>query len=366
MPNAPGSDLSQIRAYRYDLPAELIAKEPVTPADAARLLVLGSALEHLRFRDFPALLVSGDVLVLNETRVIRARLRGSRDPGAGAAEIFLLRPAGGGPFDVRAREWLALVKPGRKLRIGGRVRFGDDALATVTGMRDDGVRVVRFESKLAFDALLERYGAVPLPPYVGAGSAERDSRYQTVFARIPGSVAAPTASLHFTSAVLEAVRERGVTIAPLVLDVGLGTFKPMVAETLAEHRMHAERYSIPNETAALVNAAKRDGRRVVAAGTTALRALEASAAENDGSIVAGDAETEIFIQPGFRFRIVDTLLTNFHLPASTLLVLVTAFGGFERVMPAYEAAVAARYRFYSFGDAMFVYLRPAERSPERA
>jgi S-adenosylmethionine:tRNA ribosyltransferase-isomerase len=246
------------------------------------------------------------------------------------------------------------VKPGRKLRTGARVRFGDDAVAAVVEVQGDGVRVVRFETELDLDIVLERYGEVPLPPYVGAGNASRDERYQTVFARVPGSVAAPTASLHFTPSVLAAIRARGVTIAPLVLDVGLGTFKPMESEAIADHVMHAERYAIPSETAAIVNLAKREGRRVVVAGTTALRALEASAAENAGSVVAGDAETALFITPGFRFRVADALLTNFHLPASTLLVLVSAFGGYDRVKAAYEAAIAMRYRFYSFGDAMVI------------
>ncbi len=355
MPDALAPDLSRTDAYRYELPPELIANEPVSPADAARLLVVsGETLEHKIFRDFPSLLRAGDVLVINETRVIRARLRGVREPGGGAAEVFLLRPAGGGAFDFGAREWLALVKPGRKLRVGSRVRFGEDAIASVVAVQPDGVRVVRFESPLRLDELLERYGQVPLPPYIGAGAAARDERYQTVFARVPGSVAAPTASLHFTPAVLEAVRGRGVTIVPLVLDVGLGTFKPMEGESISDHVMHAERYAIPNETADIVNAAKREGRRVVVAGTTAMRALEASAGGNGGLVVAGEAETALFISPGYRFLIVDALLTNFHLPASTLLVLVSAFGGFDRMRSAYEAAIASRYRFYSFGDAMFV------------
>ena len=355
MPDALSRDLSRIDAYRYELPPELIANEPVSPADAARMLVVaGDALEHRTFRDFASLLNEGDVLVINETRVIRARLRGFREPGGGAAEVFLLRPASGGPFDFGAREWLALVKPGRKLRTGSRVRFGDDAVASIIAVHADGVRVVRFETTLGLDEVLERYGEVPLPPYIGAGAASRDERYQTVFARVPGSVAAPTASLHFTPAVLDAVRSRGVRIVPLVLDVGLGTFKPMEGDSIEEHAMHAERYAIPSETAEIVNAAKRAGRRVVVAGTTAMRALEASAGENGGVVVSGEAETALFIKPGYRFLIADALLTNFHLPASTLLVLVAAFGGYDRIKSAYDAAIALRYRFYSFGDAMFV------------
>lgn len=355
MLDAHARDLSRTSAYRYDLPADLIAYEPLYPPDSARLLVTSrDALEHRTFRDFPGLLGAGDVLVINETRVIRARLHGLREPGGGRAEVFLLRPASGARFSFDARDWLALVRPGRKLRTGAEVRFGEDATATITDVLADGVRVVHFESALALDAVLERYGEVPLPPYVGPGDRARDARYQTIFARVPGSVAAPTASLHFTPQVLEAIRARGVTIAPLVLDVGLGTFRPIEQESVAEHLMHAERYAISSATAAAVNAAKRSGRRVVAAGTTALRALEASAADNDGLVVAGERETALFITPGFRFRIVDALLTNFHLPASTLLVLVAAFAGYERTLQAYESAIAARYRFYSFGDAMFV------------
>ena len=296
---------------------------------------------------------AGDVLVVNETSVVRARLRGERESGGGAVEILLLRPAGGGPFDLAARAWLALVRPGRRLRAGARVRFGDDATLAIESVRDDGTRVVRFSSGTRLDTVLDRFGEVPLPPYVGPGDAARAARYQTMFARVPGSVAAPTASLHFTPRVVDAIRARDVRIVPLVLDVGLGTFRPMIGETIDAHPMHAERYSIPAETAAAVNLAKREGRRVIVAGTTALRALEASAAAT-GTVIAGESETALFISPGYPFRIADGLLTNFHLPASTLLVLVTAFGGHTRVVSAYKEAVATGYRFFSFGDAMFI------------
>jgi len=318
----------------------------------------GEMLRHLSFSDFPSLLHADDVLVINETRVIRARLRGTREPGGGAAEVLLLRPAAGGAFDPEARDWQALVKPGRKLRPGARVRFGADAAAVVLEICADGSRLVRLETAGPFEEVLERYGEMPLPPYVGSGDDARARLYQTVFARVPGSVAAPTASLHFTPGVLEAVRAKGVTIAPLVLDVGLGTFKPMEGETIDAHVMHAEPYAIPAATANAVNAARAAGRRIVAAGTTVLRALEASAAANGGEVAAGPAETSLFITPGFAFQVVEALLTNFHLPASTLLALVSAFGGYRAVRRAYEAAVAERYRFYSFGDAMFVTRRP--------
>jgi S-adenosylmethionine:tRNA ribosyltransferase-isomerase len=305
------------------------------------------------------------VLVVNETRVVRARLHGERVPGGGAAEVLLLRPADGGPFDPAARSWLALVRPGRKLRPGAVVRFGDVATLEVVSAAKDGTRVVRFPEGTSLDALLERFGELPLPPYVGPGDEVRAARYQTIFARVPGSVAAPTASLHFTPRVVEAIRARGVQIVPLVLDVGLGTFKPMDGATIDEHAMHAERYAIPPETATAVNAARAEGRRVVVAGTTTLRALEASALRH-GRIVPGDDETSLFISPGFTFRVADALLTNFHLPASTLLVLVSAFGGYDRIRAAYQEAVDLGYRFFSFGDAMFIapVLRP-ERSRSR-
>ena len=335
------------------LPAELIAHEPAARRDASRLLVVGrdgTPADHV-FSEFPSLLRAGDVLVLNETRVVRARLRATRGGGA-QAEVLLLRPRGGGAFDPSAREWIALVRPGRKLRAGARLAFGE-AAATVVDVLPDGPRVLRFDDAVDVGALLERYGEVPLPPYVGEGDAARAERYQTVFARVPGSVAAPTASLHFTDAVLAAVRARGVVLAPLVLDVGIGTFRPMSGATVDEHVMHAERYAIPKATARAVAAARAEGRRVIAAGTTVLRALE-GAALRDGTVAAGEGETDLFVTPGFRFRVVDALLTNFHLPRSTLLVLVAAFAGYHPIRAAYRAAIDRRYRFFSFGDAMFV------------
>lgn len=354
-PDADVRDLRRTSAYLYDLPADLIAKVPAEPADSARLLLVrGDAVEHRVFGDFPALLRADDVLVINETRVIRARLRGTREPGGGAAEVLLLRPAGEGRFDADAREWHALVKPGRRLPVGALVRFGAGDAARVASVLPDGSRIVRFEGSLSVAAIMERFGELPLPPYVGPGDRSRSERYQTMFARVPGSVAAPTASLHFTPDVVAAIEALGTTIVPLVLDVGYGTFKPMEVETIDEHVMHAERYEIPSGTASIVNAALVAGRRVVVAGTTALRALEASAAANDGVVAAGAARTSIFITPGFRFRVASKLLTNFHLPASTLLVLVSAFGGYREVRDAYASAISSRYRFFSFGDAMLI------------
>ena len=348
----------EVAAYDYEIPGDLIAHEPAARRQDARLLVLapGGALAHRGFADFPDLLRAGDVLVLNETRVVRARLRAERERG-GAAELLLLRPRAQAAFDPAAREWLALVRPGRSLRAGARLRVGP-AGATIVEVLPDGPRVVRFDEGVDVGALLESHGEVPLPPYVGerpAGEAGagRDERYQTVFARVPGSVAAPTASLHFTGELLGEIRARGVVLAPLVLDVGIGTFRPMSGRTIDEHVMHAERYAIPAESAAAIAAARRDGRRIVAAGTTVLRALEGSAAAH-GRVEPGEAETDLFVTPGFPFRVVDALLTNFHLPRSTLLVLVAAFAGYDAVRSAYREAIAREYRFFSFGDAMFV------------
>jgi S-adenosylmethionine:tRNA ribosyltransferase-isomerase len=310
----------------------------------------GLGLAHRIFADLAELLQPGDVLVLNETEVVRARLRATRAGGT-PAELLLLRPRAG-PFDLAAREWLAIGRPGRALRPGARLRVGDCGV-TILEALPDGPRVVRFDDDVDLAALLQTHGELPLPPYVGPGDDARAQRYQTVFARVPGSVAAPTASLHFTAALLDRIRARGVTVVPLVLDVGIGTFRPMSGTTIDEHVMHPERFAIPGETAAVIAAARRDGRRVVAAGTTVLRALEGAAAAG-GQVVAGAGETALFVTPGFRFRVVDALVTNFHLPRSTLLVLVAAFAGYGRTKHAYAVAIEAGYRFFSFGDAMFV------------
>jgi S-adenosylmethionine:tRNA ribosyltransferase-isomerase len=360
--DSPAERLRRTEAYRYELPSELIAQVPADPPDASRLMIVeGGRSEDRTFADFPSLLRPGDVLVVNETRVIRARLRATREPGGGAAEILLLRPAGGARYDPGARRWEALVKPGRRLRVGTTVRFGDDGSGEIVRAGSRGVREVALDLRVPLDVLLERHGEMPLPPYLGRGDEARAVRYQTIFARVPGSVAAPTASLHFTRRVLAALEAKAIAVVPLVLEVGLGTFGPIETETIDAHEMHAERYEIPPATADAVNAAKRDGRRVVVAGTTALRALEASAAR-DGAVHAGEAETALFITPGYEFQIAGALLTNFHLPGSTLLVLVSAFGGYELVRCAYRAAIARRYRFYSFGDAMFL----SRAAPARA
>ncbi len=309
---------------------------------------------HRTFADLPRVLRSGDVLVVNETRVIAARLFGRREPSAGAVELLLLRPADGARYSPNAVRWKALAKPARRLSRGARILFDGGATATIVEEGDEGMRTIEFDVREPFEAFLERCGRMPLPPYIHNDSDEAQRRYQTVFARTPGSVAAPTASLHFTDELLAEVREAGVIIAPLVLDVGLGTFRPMATERIDDHRMHAERYEIPEATAAVLAQARSQGRRIIAVGTTVVRALEGSAACHDGVVAAGEGETDIFITPGFRFAVVDAMITNFHLPRSTLLVLVSAFAGRERILHAYREAIERQYRFFSFGDAMFI------------
>ncbi|HVA36397.1 MAG TPA: tRNA preQ1(34) S-adenosylmethionine ribosyltransferase-isomerase QueA [Candidatus Dormibacteraeota bacterium] len=334
-------------AYDFALPEELIAQHPVEPRDAARVMVVrGEQIEHRRFAELSELLRPSDLLVLNETRVIRARLHGRREPGGGACEIFLLHPEPAGPG-----RWAALVRPAKKLRLGTRVRFDDGSSAEIAGMGEEGERIVELHLIQPLVSFLREVGDVPLPPYVHERVPEEE--YQTVYARVEGSVAAPTAGLHFTPELLERIEGRGIETARLVLDVGLGTFRPMAAQRLAEHRMHAERYEIPQATVEAVARAKREGRRVVAVGTTTLRALE-GCMHDRGALRAGPGETSIFITPEWRFAVVDALVTNFHLPRSTLLVLVSAFAGRERMLHAYEQAVVQRYRFYSFGDAMLL------------
>lgn len=341
-------------AYDFDLPQELIAQTHAHPRDASRLLVMrNGALEDARFSELPGYLRTGDLLVLNETRVIAARLSGTREGSGGAVEVLLLRPAAQQRYDGRALRWHALLKPGRRVRAGTRILFGSDASAHVVAEFGEGVRELEFSLATPFENFLERAGRLPLPPYIKNESQEAQNDYQTIFARKPGSVAAPTASLHFTGDVMNGLAERGVEIAYLTLDVGLGTFRPMKSNRLSEHHMHAESFSIPTEAAGAVARAKAQGRRVIAAGTTVMRALEGSAAQH-GMVRAGEDETNIFITPGFAFRVVDALITNFHLPQSTLLVLVSAFAGREAMLHAYRTAIECGYRFFSFGDAMFI------------
>jgi len=316
------------------------------------MLLRGDAIEHRHFRDLPALLDPGDLLVLNETRVIRARLFGRRN-GRGRCELLLLHPARSSRYDANATRWIALTKPARRLRTGDRVTFEGFGEAVVSLELDEGMREVELQLSVPFEEFLERAGRMPLPPYIHNDSPEAQARYQTVFARRPGSVAAPTASLHFTPEVLDRVRTRGVEIACITLDVGLGTFRPVSVESVDEHAMHAEAYAISPDAANALEKARAAGRRIVAAGTTVVRALEGNLRAY-GRIEPGEHETDCFITPGFDFGIVGAMITNFHLPRSTLLMLVSAFAGRERILRAYAEAVVQGYRFYSFGDAMLI------------
>jgi S-adenosylmethionine:tRNA ribosyltransferase-isomerase len=330
--------------FDYALPEERIAQRPAARGES-RLLCLDAAgpARHRRVRDLPLLLRPGDLLVVNDTAVIPARLFGS---GRGGRDIELLLVEKLGPC-----EWDALAKPGKRTRPGDRLRFSDGLEAEVTALRDDGRRAVRFCEPV--EPHLERLGHVPLPPYIKRPDEPADrALYQTVFARQPGAIAAPTAGLHFDDALLSRLDAAGIARAAVTLHVGIGTFKPVTAELVHEHRMERERFVIPPATARALREARQRGGRVVAVGTTVVRTLEASALLSGGEPLAGSGATDLFITPGFRFRIVDLLLTNFHLPRSTLLMLVSAFAGRERVLAAYAEAIREGYRFYSYGDAM--------------
>jgi S-adenosylmethionine:tRNA ribosyltransferase-isomerase len=357
----PDSDRLTTSAFDYELPAELIAHHPVAERDASRLLVVRrdrDSFEHRRFRDIVELFEPGDVLVLNDTRVIPARLLGRR-AGGGAAEVVLLHPAHS-QATLWTEEWVALVRPGQKLRPGKTVVVSDELSVDILEVLEDGSRRIRLVTELPVRDAVQQYGRLPLPPYIEREVEEQDvERYQTVYARTEGSVAAPTAGLHFTPAVLEALRARDVAIATILLHVGAGTFRPVEVEDPARHVMHPEWYEVSGEQAGIINDARARGGRVWAVGTTVTRTLEtvvrdAPPALDRPPIPAATGWTELYIRPGFRFRAVDRLITNFHLPRSTLLMLVSAFAGHARIMAAYREAVAQRYRFYSYGDAMVI------------
>lgn len=332
--------------FDYGLPPELIAQSPLASRDQCRLLVLNrqtGTVGHGRFADLPRLLQPGDLLVLNDSRVIPARLIG-RKPSGGRVEVLLTRR-------LDNDRWLALSHPG--LRPGQSVGFGDGLAATAEGIAADGQRFLRFNrSSAALDEAIHRVGVMPTPPYVKQ-QLEHPEDYQTVYAREEGSIAAPTAGLHFSPALLDQLASRGIETAFLTLHVGIGTFRPVKTAEVARHQMHAEWYRLTPAVAEQINRAKAEGRRVVAVGTTAVRTLESVATEN-GRVAPSEGETSLFIVPGYAFRVVDALITNFHLPKSTLLMLVAAFAGRERTLAAYREAVAQRYRFYSFGDAMLI------------
>lgn len=338
-----------ISEFDFDLPEELIAQHAVNPRDHSKLLVLNKEkkeIEHKRFYNIIDYLKKDDVLVINRTKVIPARLYGRKDTGT-VLECFLLKR-----YDLYT--WEVLLKPAKRLKIGQKVVFSENLLeAELIEIKEDGNRVLKFNYKGNFEEILDKLGEMPLPPYITEKLEDRN-RYQTVYAKEGESVAAPTAGLHFTKELIERIREKGVIIAEVFLDVGLGTFRPVQTENVNDHIMHSEKYWVPKETAEIVNNAKRNGNRVIAVGTTSVRTLESSVNEKD-ELIENTSETSIFIYGNYKFKIVDAIITNFHLPKSTLIMLISAFGGKDFVFGAYKEAVKEKYRFYSFGDSMFIY-----------
>jgi S-adenosylmethionine:tRNA ribosyltransferase-isomerase len=335
--------------FNYNLPEELIAQRPSEKRDMSRLMVLDpveNTIEHKVFHEIEDYLKEGDCLVVNDTRVIPARMYGKRKDTGGSIEIVLLK-------NLEDNRWEVLTKPGRRAIPGRRFVFGDGELeAIVKGIVEDGNRIVEFVYDGIFEEVLDKVGIVPLPPYINETPDDME-RYQTVYSKIKGSSAAPTAGLHFTHELLARIQGKGVNIAKVTLHIGLGTFRPVKADNILDHIMHSEYYEISSETADIINETKRQGGRVISVGTTSTRVIESVADEN-GVLKAGSGETDIFIYPGYGFKCIDGLITNFHLPESTLMMLVSALAGREFILKAYEAAVAQRYRFFSFGDAMFI------------
>lgn len=335
--------------FDYDLPQELIAQDPLEQRDSSRLLILDKETgerTHKIFHDIIDYLHEGDCLVINNTKVIPARLIGEREGTGGKVEVLLLKRRSD-------NVWETLVKPGKKARPGMRLSFGDGLLhAEVQEVVDEGNRLIRFEYEGIFEEILDQLGQMPLPPYITHQLKDKN-RYQTVYAKYEGSAAAPTAGLHFTEELLEQIQAKGVKIARVTLHVGLGTFRPVKVEDVTEHHMHTEFYHVSEEAADIINETKKQGGRVICVGTTSCRTIE-SAADDHGIVHATEGDTDIFIYPGYQFKVLDCLITNFHLPESTLLMLVSALAGKENIMAAYREAVEMRYRFFSFGDAMFI------------
>lgn len=335
--------------FYFDLPKELIAQDPISDRSSSRLLHLDKItgdVEHKIFSDVIDYLNEGDCLVLNNTKVIPARLLGVKEDTLAKVEVFLLKR-------LSDNKWETLVKPGKKLRPGTNVVFGDGLLkAKILEVLDDGGRIVEFYYDGIFEEVLDKLGEMPLPPYITHKLQDKD-RYQTVYAKYEGSVAAPTAGLHFTNELLNKIRNKGVNVAFVTLHVGLGTFRPVKAENILDHKMHNESYFISKEAADIINATKKAGKRVICVGTTSVRTLESAALE-DGTVPACEGDTSIFIYPGYNFKVLDGLITNFHLPESTLVMLVSAFAGKEHVLNAYNEAINEKYRFFSFGDAMII------------
>lgn len=339
----------KLNDFYYELPQELIAQEPLPDRQLSRLLVLDRAsgeIEHRIFKDILEYLEEGDCLVLNDTRVIPARLLGEKEDTGGKIEFVLIKKING---DV----WEVILKPGRRAKPGTRFAFGNGELkAEVLEIVEEGNRLVRFEYNGIFEQVLDRVGVLPLPPYITKEVKDKE-RYQTVYSKYRGSAAAPTAGLHFTKELLQEIEKKGIYMAYVTLHVGLGTFRPVKVENILEHKMHSEFYRINEEDCRKINMAKDKGRRVVCVGTTSCRVLE-TAGGDDGRVKPQSGWTDIFIYPGYKFKVVDALITNFHLPESTLIMLVSAFAGHQKVMEAYREAVKERYRFFSFGDAMFI------------
>ena len=335
--------------FYYDLPQELIAQTPVEPRNSSRLMILhkdSGELEHRIFKDLPEYLRPGDCLILNDTRVIPARIYGVKEETGAVVEFLLLT-------QKENNVWECLCKPGKRAKVGTRFNFGEGKLyGTVIEIQEDGNRLVQFDCQGNIYAGLGQIGQMPLPPYIKEKLQDKE-RYQTVYSRELGSAAAPTAGLHFTPQMLEDIQAMGVNIGYVTLHVGLGTFRPVKVEDVTKHKMHTEHYHMPAETAELINRTKANGGRVIAVGTTSCRTIESVATKN-GCICEDDDNTSIFIYPGYEFKCMDALITNFHLPESTLIMLVSAFAGFDHIMHAYNTAVAEKYRFFSFGDAMFI------------
>ena len=338
-----------VKDYDYDLPEELIAQDPLEDRSSSRLMVLHKdtgRIEHKIFRDIIDYLNPGDCLVINDTKVIPARLMGIKEDTGAAIEVLLLKR---NADDV----WECLVKPGKKARTGARIVFGEGLLVgEIVDVIEDGNRMIKFHYEGIFEEILDKLGQMPLPPYI-THKLQDKNRYQTVYARNEGSAAAPTAGLHFTKELLEKIKEKGVNVVSITLHVGLGTFRPVKVDKIEEHHMHTETFNISKEAADTINRTRAAGGRVIAVGTTSCRTLE-SAAADDGTIPARSGDTDIFIYPGYKFKAIDCLITNFHLPESTLIMLVSALAGRDNIMNAYETAVKERYRFFSFGDAMFI------------
>ena len=339
----------KVTEFDYELPEELIAQTPIKKRDESRLMVLNrkeQTIEHKIFKDIIDYLKPGDVLVRNNTKVIPARLYGKKETGA-KVEFLLLN-------NIEGDIWESIVRPGNKLHVGTKVIFGDGILeATILEVMPGGTRKVEFKYDGIFNEILDKIGLMPLPPYIHESLKEKD-RYQTVYAKYDGSAAAPTAGLHFTPELLEKIQEKGVEIANVTLHVGIGTFRPVKEDTVEAHKMHSEHFYIKQEDVDKINKAKQEGRRVIAVGTTSCRVLESIADENTGMVKPIEGDTEIFIYPGYKFKCIDGLITNFHLPQSTLLMLVSALAGKHFIMKAYKEAVKEKYRFFSFGDAMFI------------